>query len=349
MRQAVWGGKLKGIRRQKRGDRIVRYHRATGIRLPDLPETHPEFVSAWARAEAGETPLEKAQRRAPLMPGSIASAVRDLLASAWFRGKSSTYQGMIRRHAEEIGEKYGPGKLRGMTARWIELDLNKLDPNPANDRLKVWRALLTHAKIEPNPALSVKRRDVRVIGFASWDSDEIATFRARWPMGTPARAAFELLYWTAARTNDAVMIGPGNIGPDGILTFIQSKTGGRSYVPWSNPLPEFAEGWEDEREIAKRAITGTGATFLAVAGKPRSVKGLGNLIADAARSAGLKDRTAHGLRKARLTAIAEAGGTSHAIMAWGGHTSLSEVEHYTKAAQMRRLVGKERGRNVVTW
>lgn len=348
MRQAVWGGKLKGIRRQKRGDRIVRYHRATGIRLPDLPETHPEFVAAWARAEAGETPMERAQRKAPLIQGQIDHAVRDLLNSAWFRGKSATYQGMMRRHAEDIAQKYGPGKLRGLTAKYIEIDLNKLDPNPANDRLKVWRALLTHAKVEPNPALAVKRRTVRVIGFTAWDSDEIATFRARWPVGTPARAAFELLYWTAARTNDAVLLGPGSIGPDGILTFVQSKTGGLAYVPWSNPLPEFAEGWADEREAAKAAITGSGQTFLAVAGKPRSVKGLGNLIADAARAAGIKERSAHGLRKARLTAIAEAGGTSHAIMAWGGHSSLSEVEHYTKAAQMRRLVGRERGRNVVS-
>ncbi|WP_411839260.1 tyrosine-type recombinase/integrase [Paracoccus sp. ME4] len=187
-----------------------------------------------------------------------------------------------------------------------------------------------------------------MIGFVAWDSDEIATFRARWPVGTPARAACELPYWTAARTNDAVMIGPGNIGPDGILTFLQSKTGGRAYVPWPNPLPEFAEGCADEREAVKAASTGTGQTFLAVASRPRSVKGLGNLIADYARAAGIKDRSAHGLRKALLTAIAEAGGTSHAIMAWGGHSSLSEVEHYTKAVQVRRHVGRERGRNVVS-
>ncbi|WP_265499834.1 hypothetical protein [Paracoccus beibuensis] len=79
------------------------------------------------------------------------------------------------------------------------MDLDKLDPNPANDRLKVWRALLTPAKIDPNPALTVKRRTVRVIGFAAWDSDEIATFRARWPVVTSARAAFELLLDRCAR------------------------------------------------------------------------------------------------------------------------------------------------------
>lgn len=348
MRQAVWGGRLKGIRRQKRGDKIVRYHRATGIRLPDLPETHPEFVSAWAKAEAKVmSPMEHAQRKVPVKPGQIAADVRDMLHSAWFRGKSPTYQGMVRRHAEDISRKYGPAKTKAVTAQNIEADLGKLDPNPANDRLKVWRALMTRAKVVPNPALDVKRREVKVIGFAAWDSDEIALFRARWPVGTAARAAFELLYWTAARTNDAVILGQDHVGPDGILTFVQSKTGGTAYVPWSNPLPEYAESWEDEREGMKTALDRLkgGATFLAVAGKARSVKGLGNLVAGAARDAGLKDKTAHGLRKARLTAIAEAGGTSHAIMAWGGHASLAEVEHYTRAAKMRRLVSAGRGRN----
>lgn len=350
MRQAVWGGKLKGIRRQRRGDRIVRYHRATGIRLPDLPETHPEFIDAWARAEAKKTPMEEAQRKRPVVAGSLAAAVRDLLHSQWFKGKSPTYQGMIRRHAEDIAQKYGPAKIKAVAATHIDVDLNKLDPNPANDRLKAWRALMSHARVTPNPALEVKRREVKVEGFAAWNSDDIALFRSRWPIGTVQRGAFELLYWTAARTNDAVTLGPANIGSDGILTFKQSKTGGMAYVPWSNPLPDYAEGWEDEREAVKEALDRLkgGRTFLAVAGKPRSVKGLGNLIADAARDAGLIDRTAHGLRKARLTAIAEASGTTHAIMAWGGHASLAEVEHYTRAAEKRRLVSRERGRNVVS-
>lgn len=111
MRQAVWGGMLKGIRRQKRGDRIVRYHRATGIRLPDLPETHPDFIDAWARAEAKATPLEMAQRRRPVVAGTLAAVVRDMLNGAWFKGKSPSYQTMIRRHAESIAEKYGPAKV----------------------------------------------------------------------------------------------------------------------------------------------------------------------------------------------------------------------------------------------
>lgn len=50
---------------------------------------------------------------------------------------------------------------------------------------------------------------------------------------------------------------------------------------------------------------------------------------------------AKGLRKARLTAIAETGGTPHAIMLWGGHASLAEIEYYTHAAKMQRLDSQE--------
>ena len=53
-------------------------------------------------------------------------------------------------------------------------------------------------------------------------------------------------------------------------------------------------------------------------------------------------------RKFRLTAIAESGGTAHAIMSWGGHATLSEAEHYTRSANRRALVmGVEQEQNAV--
>ena len=80
----------------------------------------------------------------------------------------------------------------------------------------------------------------------------------------------------------------------------------------------------------------------------RSVKGLGNVIHEAARQADLHGKTAHGLRKARLSLIAEAGGSAHAIMAWGGHKSLAEAQHYTTSAALRGLViGAEQEQNAV--
>ena len=58
---------------------------------------------------------------------------------------------------------------------------------------------------------------------------------------------------------------------------------------------------------------------------------------DAAHEAELTGRTAHGLRKTRLTIIAENGGSAHAIMAWGGHKTLAEAQRYTQAAALKRL------------
>lgn len=44
--------KLKGIRRVKQDGKIYRYHRASGIRLPDdLPEDHADFLAAYIDTE----------------------------------------------------------------------------------------------------------------------------------------------------------------------------------------------------------------------------------------------------------------------------------------------------------
>ncbi|WP_242514395.1 tyrosine-type recombinase/integrase [Rhodovulum sulfidophilum] len=88
-------------------------------------------------------------------------------------------------------------------------------------------------------------------------------------------------------------------------------------------------------------------TYLATArGQTRSSKALGTLIREAARAAGI-EKSAHGLRKARAVALAEAGATTHQIAAWTGHVSLKEVEHYTRATQRRAaVVGIEQERNV---
>jgi integrase len=49
------------------------------------------------------------------------------------------------------------------------------------------------------------------------------------------------------------------------------------------------------------------------------------------RQADLPHCSAHGVRKATSTALAEAGATPHEIMAITGHQTLEEVERYTKA------------------
>jgi integrase len=46
---------------------------------------------------------------------------------------------------------------------------------------------------------------------------------------------------------------------------------------------------------------------------------------------------AHGLRKAACRRLAEAGCSANVIAAISGHTSLREVERYTRAADQERM------------
>lgn len=343
--------KLPRVHRVSKGGKVYRWHRPTRTKLPDdIPETHPEFIAAWAAAEAS------AGQRAPKLPsGSIAAEAEAMLASAAFKAFSKTYRHEVRRESDAIRASYGPAPISGLREHHIGADLAKLPARQANARLKTWRLICKSAKargtIRTDPSAGLRKVPVETAGYSPWSADEIGAFRAHWKFGTVQRACFELVFWTGARTIDAVKLGRQHVGRDGLLVFRQSKTGGRAHVPWTSPLPAYATTWAAERDQMHRALSclSGGLTFLQTAGgRSRSVKGLGNIINDAAREAELTGRTAHGLRKTRLTMIAENGGSAHAIMAWGGHKTLAEAQRYAQAAELKRLVlGAEQDQNEV--
>jgi len=80
-------------------------------------------------------------------------------------------------------------------------------------------------------------------------------------------------------------------------------------------------------------------TFIATAsGAPFSAAGIGNWFRRAIRAAGLSDKLSmHGLRKAAARSLAEAGCTTHEIASITGHKTLSEIERYTREAELARL------------
>ena len=47
--------------------------------------------------------------------------------------------------------------------------------------------------------------------------------------------------------------------------------------------------------------------------------------------------SAHGLRKASATRLAEKGATAHQLMSWFGWTTLRQPELYTRAAENKKL------------
>ncbi len=319
--------KLPRVHRLTKGAKVYKWHRITRAPLPsDVPEDHPAFVAAWAAEET-----KKAPARTRGAPGTVADVWTRFMRSPTYTGLSDDYRRVVQRHGETIAIAYGAAPFAGIRSAHIEADLSKLPPHPANARLKTWRLLCKFAKADGKATLIAtsglsKPKAPKAESHTPWSAAEVATYRARWPIGTAARKAFELLYWTAARTKDAVRLGPAFVRSDGLLTYRQTKTGNEAHVPWTSVLPSWA-AWEADRETLRQCLAERGFTFLEVSGRQRSRKGLSNLISEAARTAGLVGKTAHGLRATRLTLIAEADASVHAIMSWGGHVTIKEAQH----------------------
>jgi site-specific recombinase XerD len=111
---------------------------------------------------------------------------------------------------------------------------------------------------------------------------------------------------------------------------LQEKTGTPLTIPIHAKLAEA---------LAEANIRGDAPAFLLThQGKPFTAAGFGNNFSECADRAGIKEQaSAHGLRKAAATRLADAGCSPHEVMAITGHVSLSEVQRYTKAAQQERL------------
>jgi len=313
-----------------------------GIAMPDLPMDHPQFLAAYAQA-AGVVP------RAPVVSGSLAAAVALYKASDDFALLAPGTRAARRRMLDDVALRYGHGRTAHLGKEHIEKDLARFSGHARNNHLKMWRGfckfLIDHYRMEHDPSDGIKRAKVaKSDGHIPWNTDQVEAFRQCWAIGTMERLAFELIFWTGARVSDAIRLGEGNIDRAGWLVFSQQKTGGEVAIPFRRDLPEFAECYAGDQELLHRAVNSRPErhlTFLHTqAGASRSAKSVSQWFAAKARKAGITGRTAHGLRKSRAIALAEAGGTAPQIGAWTGHESLKEIERYIRKFDKRRALTK---------
>lgn len=323
------GVRLKGIKRVKSKGKVYTYRVVRGkrVRLPDLPENHPDFLRAYLDAENAIT-----------RDGSLASLVEAFLLSRDFKRRKATTQAVWRRRLDKIRASYGKAPVADLEPQHINKALRKLSPGAARSERTVWRAIMAFAVLDgwrhDNPARDAIIETAKASPHKAWTPGDIARFRAHWPVGTSERQAMEVLFWTGARCVDAVRLG-WQMVDGGFLTFTQEKTGGTAVMPIT---AEIDAGLDRDRRAFLDAA-GPELLFIATrTGRARSVKALSQLVARAAREAGLEKKTAHGLRKSRAVVLAEAGWTPHQIGAWLGHESLQEVAHYSREANKRALV-----------
>lgn len=340
MRQGFRGRALimRGLWIQPRDGRAFyrtrRGGKTTLIPLPDLPHDHPDFIAAWAEAARTLQAPEKPKA------GTIASIWAAVLDSDDCRALNADYRRQIELQARLICQKAGHAKGSAVKPVHVERDVTQA-PNP-RARRKAWRLWAKFARRKgyiaddptdvPLPALP------RAKGHPAWSADDVAKFRARWPIGSAPRAAMELMLHTGLRVIDAVRAGPQHVQRDGVLVIRQSKTGGDAFIPWTCPLPDWAG--PDDRETLRAALEPFAGhlTFLATkAGRTRSPKALATMMQEACKAAEIAV-SAHGLRKARAVILAEHGATPHQIGSWTGHESLGEVARYARSMDRRKAV-----------
>ncbi len=341
------GLRLTGIKYVTKPDgRRYVYRRTPGglVRLPDLPENDPRFLAAYVAAETARKPV-----RAGAGKGSISALCAAYIGSPGFKRLAPSTRRVRALVVDKIATQRGKGKVADLEPRHLRKDLHERTPGAAANRLKAWRALCAFALdagwIDIDPSRDVRAPSGQVTPHRQWDVHEIETYRAHWPPGSPERAAMEVIYWTASACVDAVRLGEQMVDRDGWLTFRRQKTGELATVP-VRVLPPWADTMEPDHRHFLAAIEGTDLLWVTTrTGCGRSVKGLSQMIARTAREAGLSGCTAHGLRKARAAAVAEARGTPSQIGAWLGDVSLGMVAHYTRQADRKAVLGAEQEQN----
>lgn len=298
------------------------------VPLPGDPGSE-EFMAAYRTALAGGRLLSAGAAK----PGSVAAAVASYLGSVRFLSLKPSTQQARRRILERFREQHGDKPIALLGRQHVERMIAAKSATPAAAQvfLKVLRSLLRHAveigMCQTNPAIGVGTFRQRSEGIHSWTEEEIAIFERAYVLGTRERLAFDLLLYTAQRRSDVVRMGPQH-ARNGVLYVRQQKTGAELEIPVH---PRLAAS------LAAAAPSGH-LTFLATAfGKPFTSAGFGNWFREACNAAGLPKCSAHGLRKAALRRLAEAGCSANQIQAISGHQSLAEVQRYVRAADQARL------------
>ncbi len=320
------------------------YARKPGFKsvpLPGLPFS-PEFMSAYDIAIGDTKPVEIGASKTN--PGTISALVVAYYKSGAWTGLTEDTRKTRKRYIESFRAQHGDKRVAMLQRQHLEKMLAEISNLYARRHwLKAIKGLMKFAvpimrKDDPAAGIpSVKLPKSK--GHHTWTNDEIAQYRAYWPLGTQQRLVMEFALETTSRRGEVVRLGPQHI-KNGRVRIERTHGSADVDIPVSPDLQAACDSMPKEH-----------LTYIVTAyGKPRSKYGLGNDFAKWATEAGLPVRCRlHGLKKGGMRRLAEAGATTHMLMAVSGHKTLSEVQRYTDEADRKKLavkaMAKLRGRS----
>lgn len=303
------------------------YYRRVGYERTTLPSPvgSAAFWDAYNRAKAGR-PLPNT----PTVNRTVDALLTEYYRSDSFVGlRESTKRG-YRNMLNRFAARYGSKPVASLETVHLEAIFHGMAETPGAVRnlrkrlAKVFRLAVRLGWRSDNPVTATESVKRPSRGFIPWTEDEIAQFENHWPSGTRERLALALLLYTGQRRSDVVGMSRHHV-KDGRISVCQLKTDARLKIRLHPAL---------RIELAGR----DGAAFLLTQyGVPFTAPGFTDWFVGRAVKAGLENRTPHGLRKAAGRRLAEAGCSAKEIAAVLGHTTLSEVERYTRDADQGRL------------
>ena len=319
-----------------RHGKVDTYFRRAGqplVRLPGLPGS-PEFMAAYNEALAIPTVPTKVEPGATrTKAGSVGAVIAGYLGSVDFHSLRASSKAQYLRILEMLRGQFGDLPIAKLERQHVVLMLNAKAKalTVARTLLRILRILIRHSidaglrKDDPTFGLRVKLR--KSDGIPTWGKEDIALFKAAYPLGTKQGLALALLLNMAARRSDVIKLGRGNVR-DGRLSYTQQKTGRHLTI---RVLPETVEA------INAAAPSEHMVFLLNDNGTAFTAEGFTKWFVNQCERIGLTGLSPHGLRKAACVRLAHAGCSAPEIAAVSGHRNLKEVQRYIEAAEQERL------------
>ncbi|MGJ5221020.1 tyrosine-type recombinase/integrase [Bradyrhizobium oligotrophicum] len=255
--------------------------------------------------------------------------------------------GLVESLLVENGEK----PFAVLSRKVIKAEMKARTPSQAGNLLSALRGMIRwmidegHLDEDDDPTIGVRSGKARASretgGLIPWTEEDMALYRAKWPLGTEARLMFDILHYTFLRLGDAHRFGPPHLRQIVRKMAIQIATEkSRGNTTVTVPVhPEFAESLRAARThgiIGAEVFTGK-----MVKGRilPMNKKAWAMKFKKYAVLAGVNEpkKSCHGVRKARAEVAAYADCTESQMMAMFGWTDPKMPAHYIAKANREKL------------
>ncbi len=314
----------------------------------------------WIRAEKQTREKREPPPTTPPVPGSLRwywtlykqsdrwlgnpAIGEDGLAESTRDARSGLIESLVR----ESGER----SFAALTRRVLREELKARTPVQAGNLLSALRHMIgwmieeEHIEPDDDPTIGLKSGKAKASrasgGWVPWTEEDMAKYRARWPLGTEARLMFDILHYTHLRLGDASRFGSAHLQRT-LKTMMVKVATEKSKGRTTATLPVHRDFAVSLAAARNAGILGTGEVFTGklVKGEimPMNKKAWAAKFKKFARLAGVNEpkKNCHGVRKARAEVAAYSECTEAQMMAMFGWTDPKMPAHYIAKANRDKL------------